>query len=324
MGKLLASILFFATLPSFGQNQVRFDRITVEDGLSQSSITSMVQDEFGYLWIGTLDGLNKYDGNNFYKYKSNDNDSTGLPRNEIKNLFLDNTKNVWISTPGYLSKFFEDQNSFINYALFNDGSKHIAPTVYDLNQESDSILILATNTGIWRLNVINKLLKRSHEFDEFDDKVIFNYCSMNNGDTWIVTDENAYLRRNNKMSFKNVFSSKSPLEFYYSQRTDEVYMQTIDSLYKFDSTLKQFFPLFHFSNKNSRPNWQMPMLKLRNGELWVLRNDISIFNSRDHYQETVSFVQEDPFSLSSDYLSSIFETQEGVVWIGTNGMGLNK
>jgi ligand-binding sensor domain-containing protein len=64
---LLCFVLISGDL-CLAQENIRFDRISVNEGLSQSDVRCMVQDRFGFLWIGTRDGLNKYDGLVFRKY----------------------------------------------------------------------------------------------------------------------------------------------------------------------------------------------------------------------------------------------------------------
>ena len=66
----------------YSQNKpVRFDRLSTKDGLSQNKIFDIIQDTLGFIWIGTEDGLNRYDGYNFKVFKNIPGDSTSLPRN---------------------------------------------------------------------------------------------------------------------------------------------------------------------------------------------------------------------------------------------------
>src|SRR5258708_39643635 len=87
----------------FAQENIRFERISVNEGLSQSDVKSFVQDKFGFLWVGTRDGLNKYDGVEFRKYTRNKNDSTSLYFNKILDLEIDLSGDIWISSTGGIS-----------------------------------------------------------------------------------------------------------------------------------------------------------------------------------------------------------------------------
>jgi ligand-binding sensor domain-containing protein len=80
--------------------KVKFSRIEVNSGLSNSNITCFLQDSKGFLWVGTRDGLNKYDGYEFKVYRNDQEDSTSLVKNNIYFLFEDSHKQIWVSTRG--------------------------------------------------------------------------------------------------------------------------------------------------------------------------------------------------------------------------------
>lgn len=100
MRSIIFILLFLLTkgIFCFAEKNYRFESITVENGLSQSSVNSMVQDKFGFLWIGTQDGLNKYDGNNFNVYRNKEGDSTSLINNDVHRLYIDTNNILWIAT----------------------------------------------------------------------------------------------------------------------------------------------------------------------------------------------------------------------------------
>ncbi|MEQ8477058.1 two-component regulator propeller domain-containing protein [Fulvivirga sp.] len=324
MGKLLASILFFATLSSFGQNQVRFDRITVEDGLSQSSIKSLVQDKFGYLWVGTLDGLNKYDGNKFYQYHHREDVPGTIPRNNIHRLFIDGNQNLWVSSPGYLSLYVQEENNFTSYSITIDNKSDSEFIVHELYQESDSILLLGTNKGIWNFNLSSGQFKRNALFAQFDNDEVKNFIFNDTGKIWVVTSQSIYAGKRTAGIFEKLFSFDNRISVHHSKASDEAYLHTYDSLCKFDFEANRIKTIYKFSEADLIGEQRMPMLKLTNGELWVMRKKVFIFNSEETLTKTLSYVQQDPFALSSEYLACIYETKDGVLWIGTNGMGLNK
>jgi ligand-binding sensor domain-containing protein len=107
-------ILIAANICS-AQENIRFERITVNEGLSQSDIKSMVQDKFGFLWIGTRDGLNKYDGIEFTRFSREINDSTSLYFNQILDLQVDSSGNIWIGSTGGISIYDYRKNNFQNF-----------------------------------------------------------------------------------------------------------------------------------------------------------------------------------------------------------------
>src|ERR1700756_2019883 len=84
---------------------LRFTHLTPNDGLSQSYITSILQDRRGFMWFATRDGLNRYDGNSFVVFKNNPNDPDSLSSNFIQDLMEDDHGYLWIATNTGVNKF---------------------------------------------------------------------------------------------------------------------------------------------------------------------------------------------------------------------------
>jgi ligand-binding sensor domain-containing protein len=101
----------------FSQPSFRFEHFTTEQGLSENFIYSIIQDSKGYLWIGTHDGLNRYDGYSFKKYRHNPADSNSLPNNTINSICEDGNGNIWIGTNGGLCRYNPTENLFTKIQL---------------------------------------------------------------------------------------------------------------------------------------------------------------------------------------------------------------
>src|SRR5688572_321869 len=80
------------------KEDLRFEKIGFEQGISSESVGSILQDSKGYIWFGTLDGLNKYDGYTFTKYQFDPNDSNSVSQNFIYTIYEDKDGAIWLST----------------------------------------------------------------------------------------------------------------------------------------------------------------------------------------------------------------------------------
>ena len=102
--KLLIVLLFFSMLHVNGQS-LNFEHYGLKDGLSQSSIRNIVQDDHGFLWIATFGGVNRYDGYEFKMFKSEFNNSDFIHANEVVDMELDSKSNLWVGTTFGLFKY---------------------------------------------------------------------------------------------------------------------------------------------------------------------------------------------------------------------------
>ena len=108
------SILLFSKI-SAQQPQIRFERISAEDGLSKNNVTALLQDKTGFIWIGTFDGLNRYDGYEYNIYRQTDEPGS-ISHNYIISLAEDKEGNIWIGTiGGGVNKFDPHTETFVHY-----------------------------------------------------------------------------------------------------------------------------------------------------------------------------------------------------------------
>ena len=121
-----------------------------EDGLAPGIVNVISQDQYGYIWIGTRNGLSKFDGRDFTTYFGDVNDSLTLRSSEIFDLFHTDEGNIWIATSGGLSFYNRKANHFTNYNQ-NDGLK--MDVIKNVVQQNDSTLWIGHWFGVDRINI---------------------------------------------------------------------------------------------------------------------------------------------------------------------------
>lgn len=129
----------------FSQGEGRFKHFTTQNGLSQNSSQCILQDHYGFMWIGTQDGINRYDGYSFVIYKPVPGDSTSLPGNSVRALLEDSKGNLWIGTRSGLARYDRAANKFVRY----DGTKDSTsgPTsniIMDIEEDKQGNIWFAT------------------------------------------------------------------------------------------------------------------------------------------------------------------------------------
>ena len=140
--------LLFVPVAVKAQNygNIKFENFTIEQGLPQASVETMIQDKKGYLWLGTNDGLARYNGYEFKVYGNEIGIDNSIVGNYIVDLEIDNNNNLWVATTNGLSKINLDTYVIRNY-VENDGLKNINIT-YILADNKNNVLV-ATSNGLY-------------------------------------------------------------------------------------------------------------------------------------------------------------------------------
>jgi signal transduction histidine kinase/CheY-like chemotaxis protein/ligand-binding sensor domain-containing protein len=148
---LLALLAAFATQahPQADTVQLSFRQLTIEDGLSQGMVNAMVQDRHGFLWFGTKDGLNRYDGYRFETFRHDPGDSTTIGDNNVRSLFEDADGRLWVGTDRGLDVFIQAT------ATFHHALKQLVPggsVAHQILQDRHGDLWMSRNDGLFKLS----------------------------------------------------------------------------------------------------------------------------------------------------------------------------
>lgn len=138
----------------------RFTRLAVQDGLSNNVVWAIIQDHYGFMWIGTENGLNKYDGNSFTIYEHERGDSLSLADSHVQSLLEDSSGDLWIGTRwGGLNRFDREREVFIRYPVYDCGIERCdrpdglnSPFVTSLHEDASGAVWIGTFEGLARLD----------------------------------------------------------------------------------------------------------------------------------------------------------------------------
>ncbi|NOU58585.1 sensor histidine kinase [Marinifilum caeruleilacunae] len=145
---LFLCVLLCAFQLSAQQSNIRFKRITINDGLSLSSVYCIHQDSKGFMWFGTEDGLNRYDGKNFVIYRSDPENSNTISYKWIEQIFEDSKGKLWLGSRGGLSRFDPVNEQFTQFRGAGPGSSLSNDTITHIFEDSENRLWIGTLKGI--------------------------------------------------------------------------------------------------------------------------------------------------------------------------------
>ena len=279
------------------QAHISFNHLTIEDGLSQSSVTCMLQDRNGFMWFGTQDGLNRFDGYKFKVFKTTPNDTTSLKENFIFSLYEDPSGILYVETLSGTFHMFNPRFELFRVVIKDSINLEEAKvnTVGATLVEKSGIIWtggLSSGTGLTRLDTKTgetKVFKHksSDPYSLSDDKV-FSVLRDRSGNLWVATN---------------------------------------NGLDRLDETTGRFI---HYKNNPNNPNslsdnsvW--PLYEDSRGYLWVgTRNGgLNRFNPKTNSFINYKNDPNDPTSLNDNFVFSIYEDRGGLIWVGMNLNGIN-
>ncbi|MDM8561494.1 two-component regulator propeller domain-containing protein [Candidatus Parabeggiatoa sp. HSG14] len=293
----IIKVIFFVFFiqPIFAQ-AIKFERLTVEDGLPSNFTSDVVQDDQGFMWFATKNGLAQYDGGEFTVYKHEPNNPNSLSNNYTWSIIKAHNGILWIGTlGGGLNKFDPMTEIFTIYKYEENNPNSLA---------GDSVeAIFEDKTGILWVGIDGDGLSK---FDPVNENFV-NYRHDENNPNSLSSNYVRSIRQDDSGIF---------------------WVSTYGGgLNRFDPTTETFT---HYQHKDDNPNslvsdfiWSTYLDQF--GILWLTteeglgRYDIKN-NQFTHYQHD----ENNPNSLSNNAVSSIYyDDSEGILWLGTTGGGLN-
>lgn len=296
-----------------------FNNINIEQGISQSTIEDIFQDSEGYIWLGTNDGLNRYNGYEFkiYNYEEYQN---SISHNGITDITEDKYGNIWVNTVSGVNKINKKTEKISNYAEINGKIKEDSTT--EIIVTKDNNILVGTYEG---LNIYNAKEDRFDIILEQKDGIlsscIYSIDEDINGNIWIGTELGL-----NKLSkdFKVLETYTSESEIYNIFCDDEngfVWAGSDSSgLLKIDTKTKEVTQYINdIEDENSIPANQVgAIIRDSKGNLWVgTTNGLARYNEKNDSFDVYKNKVYDKNSLVYNDVRSIIEDREGVLWVGT-------
>jgi len=326
------------------QGNLRFERVSQEQGLSHGMVLSTLQDRDGFLWFATADGLNRYDGYRFKVFKHDPDDPDSLSDSHVQTLFEDSRGILWIGTRKGLNRFERATETFIRYENDPQDPQSISDfDVMSITEDRHGELWIGTlGGGLNRFNreqsTFTHYRHDANNKQSLSDNEVYVVFEDHLGELWIGTRKGGLSRfdRVNK-NFQHFqhdpdnISSISDNRVYtlLEDRDGNLWVGTRGGgLNRFNRDYETFAH-FRFEPENSDSLSSDRVLSLfedRDGILWIGTKEGGLNRYDKTNQHFVRYLNHpaDPYSLSQNAIFSIFQDQSGILWIGTFGDGLNK
>jgi ligand-binding sensor domain-containing protein/signal transduction histidine kinase len=333
------AILVLLLLPGFfpTAGQIRYESISIEQGLSQSSIWCILQDSRGFMWIGTADGLNRFDGYTFKVYRHNARDVSSLRDNTVWTLLEDHEKKIWVGTAAGLHLFDPRTETFT--FLPDDSSyysTHLRTFIYSIVEDRDSNLWIGSVGGLSVLNLKTGSIKeyQTSDFGYSGEEQGVRVNMMDDaGDIWISCTQHVYRFQRATGTFVEVgkpdaVHARSVTIYQDSKGT--VWLAPFDGgLYALDKTDHSYR---HWNHDPRNANSLSSNLISRafseddQGRIWIgtASAGLNIFDPEKNMFTRILTELDKTNNTFYDKVSSVYRDRSGIMWIGYDGSGIVK
>ncbi len=335
---------------------VQFDRFSTRDGLSQNRIFDIVQDNLGFIWIGTEDGLNRYDGYEFKVFKNMPGDSTSLNSNFVQTLHISQKGDLWLGGGlAGLNKYNSEKGTFTNFNNNHfDQRTIISNDIRDISEDKKGNLWVATyERGFDYLDIstntfyhMANMLPQGYSFNNQFLRFIHQDSA---GRLWVGGQGKLHLFKVDyhengipkliPIKLKNQFFQFAANAIEEDNKGNIWIGTSFEGLYYYNQE-KKTLESFHIKMENS--NFSKMIIRCmesdETGNLWLggyyseNGRDISFdngygllkLNTKTKFLQQFKNNPEDQKSVSSSDIASLFKDRTGVLWVGTDLAGINK
>jgi len=332
-------ILYFCLiLTAFAEKRedLSFKKYGTKDGLSQSSIYSITQDSQGFLWLGTEDGLNRFDGYNFKILRTRIEDAESISYNNINVLKKGKNDILWIGTYGKgLNQFDQKKQLFRHFASDNNGSTRLSNDFINcLYIDRDDRVWIGTNIGLNILNADWDIVHKYYHSPEGETTIPSDKINAIVGVDWqdrrlvlvgttaglaIYEDEERRFIDPHKTKF--VALADMDIKSIYQDKRGSIWFGTVEGVcrYNINTTIKSCF-----ASESNISQYVTVFFEDREGNMLIGTSNDGLFiigndNHVNHYTSDKNSVR----GLSHNEIHSIYQDDSGILWIGTH-LGLNR
>ncbi len=316
------------------QSNIVFEHFSIDQGMYETNINSVIQDKTDFLWFGTWAGVEKYDGYNFTAYKQEPDNPNSIKNQFVNTLYQDKEGNIWIGTLHGVEKFDPNRGVFKHYKPHpTDKETELNNNVFSICEDKDGILWIGTGDGL------NKFDKTSFKFIclRNDDKDPGSISS--NGVGAILEDKAGSLwfgtgRGLDKLDRKTGkfihfwFDPNNKSEGFdywvntiFEDRSGILWLGTCEGLAAFDQKAGTFTRYI-----KEKGNSISSICEDESGNIWVGSWSYGLYSLNMRTKKIIHYLHDDndPHSLSSNTVTSVYCERSGTIWIATRRGGVNK
>lgn len=324
----LLAIIFLPAGKILSQQPLYFENYTSEKGLSQNSCFAIAQDVDGFMWFGTQDGLNRYDGKEFKVFLPQNEIGKNLPSNHITSLYFDKNKNLlWVGTQGGLCIYDREKDAIIKVSSIFPFAEEFEKKAIKkiISFKENEYWIITFEKGLWLLNTAVK--KITKYFDDPENREKVSGIALHNGALYVTLLKQLYRFNGEKNNYSPCvllpgFSFPEIKELF--SYNNELWVGTLDG------------DCFYIKNPVDDKKNISPFSVSKAGvgsfvtdaynKLWIgtRGNGIILYDPFTKKTQQAVHDKYDNRSIEKNFILSLFKDRQGIIWCGSSGGGVAK
>lgn len=300
-----------------------FKNITIEDGLSQSTVETIYQDSKGYIWIGTNDGLDRYNGYEFKYYKHDKDNKNSIPNNYIVDIIEDKNGHIWVSTINGLSRIDTNTDEVKNYSSDKNNGNLSDNNLWQILYTTEGKFLVSSINGLnlydEENDTFNRVLSKENELPS---QFIYSVKEDSNGHIWVGTDKGLVELDKSLNLVKSYEDTVGESEVYniYDDLKGNVWVCTLDNgLFRINLSDKSVKNYKNTSSESSiMSNNVRDVVNDSNRQLWVATDKgICAFDYKTEKFRKYNKKAYESNNLVDNMVFCLFKDRCGVIWVGT-------
>ena len=320
---ILTFLLVFCTLIVTAGKPLSFAKYQVEEGLSHNTVWCVLQDSYGFMWFGTRDGLNCFDGKNFRIYRNDAKNSFSLGNNYVRALFEDEEHNLWIGTNKGLYIFNRKTETFSFFSERTEDGVLISSNVNKIIKSNNGDIWIATlGQGIFIYQPAKDILVQNTQYTSF----VWNLLKTPSGNILATSRENGVIYFDKSGRYLRSFipndRNNIDVEALCYHNNTLWFGMGADGFYKLDLKTGRIESINKANQAVTVSNIRK-IFPYSKDELWVGGdNGLYLYSIKTNIFTRIDDPS-NPKSLSDQSIYDIFRDREGGLWVSTYFGGVN-
>lgn len=324
-----AILIFDVAYAPLAKTDFLFKNISIEEGLSQATVETIIQDNKGYIWLGTNDGLNRYNGYSFKVYRKEKDKNRGISNNYIMKIAEDKDGNIWAATLDGMNKINNEKNTIEKYYENPNEGNLSSSKLTDILITKDNKMLVASYGGVDIYNeTTNSFKPFIKDVSLLKNETVFALAEDNEGNIWVGTD----------LGLDKFDSSGEPIkDFTYNEEYKDITNKSVkdvycdkdgiiwagtfnNGMYKIDTHNKSIKS--YKNNKDDKEsipsNYIRNFFRDKDDNFWICSGEgLLKYNDNNDNFTVINNNMNDKRSLLSDVTFVTFQDSYGLIWVGT-------